>query len=148
MSNFHLAQLNIARAKKPMDDPLMHGFVSRLDEINTLADQSPGFVWRLKDDTGNATEIIIYNDPLIIVNLSVWEDLESLKQFTFKTAHVELMRQRKKWFDHFGKPYMVLWWIAAGHRPTLEEARKKLERLQEKGPTKEAFNFKTFFEGG
>lgn len=146
MSKFHLAQLNIAKAKKPLDDPIMSGFVNRLDEINTLGEQSPGFVWRLKDDTSNnSMEFQMYDDPLIIVNLTVWEDLESLKNFTYKTAHAEVMRQRKKWFEHFGKPYMVLWWIPAGHHPTVEEARTKLELLQEKGPTQEAFNFKNNF---
>jgi hypothetical protein len=145
MPEFHLAQLNVGRARKPMEDPLMADFVNQLDEINALAERSPGFIWRLQDDAGNATSFQVFDDPLIFINLSVWEDLKSLKDFTYRTAHVKVMRQRKKWFEHFGKPYLVLWWIPAGHIPTPTEAKSKLECLQQKGATMEAFDFKTTF---
>lgn len=145
---FHLAQINIATAKYPMEDPRMHGFVSRLDEINALAEGYDGFVWRLQDDSGNATNISISDDPMLIVNMSVWESPESLKNYVYKSVHVEVMRLRKHWFHLMKEAYYVLWWIPAGHIPTVEEAVEKLELLRAHGPTPAAFDFKKVFEPG
>ena len=144
--NYHLAQVNIATMKFPLDDPRMEGFVSRLDEINALAESSEGFVWRLKDETGNATNISAFPDPMLIVNMSVWESPETLKNYVYKSMHVEVMRMRKEWFHLMKEAYYVLWWIPAGHEPTVEEAKEKLELLQSRGPSSEAFDFKHVFE--
>lgn len=141
----HLAQVNIARARAPIDDPLMAGFVDRLDAINTLAEASPGFVWRLKTEAGNATAIQPYDDERILVNLSVWESPEYLKQFVYRSAHAEVMRQRKNWFERFGDAYVAMWWIDAGHIPTIDEAKQRLHHLQQHGDSKFAFSFSCLF---
>ena len=138
---YHLAQLNVARALAELDDPLMHGFVSRLDEINALADRAPGFVWRLQTEAGDATSLRLFDDPLVIVNLSVWKDTETLKAYVYKSLHVEVFKERKKWFEHFGKPHLAMWWVPGGHTPTVAEAQEKLEHLTRHGSTPQAFNF-------
>ena len=140
----HLAQLNIGHAKAPMDSPLLADFVSNLDRINALADEAPGFVWRLQSEDGNALEFRIF-DEHTLVNMSVWEDVESLREYTYKSAHVEIMKRRKEWFHLMDEMYMVLWWIPAGHIPTIEEAAERLELLRANGPTAEAFTFKQAF---
>ena len=144
--NYHLAQLNIAKMKYPLEDERMAGFVNRLDEINALAEASNGFVWRLTDETGNATNISAFPDQSLIINMSVWESPEHLRDYVYKSAHVEVMRMRKEWFHLMKNAYYVLWWVPAGHTPTLGEAREKLKLLRENGPTEEAFDFKTVFE--
>jgi len=141
MNQYHLAQLNIAKARAEMTDEVMSGFVSRLDEINELADRSAGFVWRLQSDDGDATSIRVFDDPLLLVNMSVWEDLESLKNYVYRTAHVDLIRDRDAWFHKVQSSHQVLWWIPGGHLPSLEEAREKLELLDVQGPTEAAFTF-------
>ena len=141
MNEHHLAQLNIARARAEMTDEIMSGFVSRLDEINALADQSPGFVWRLQSEDGDATAIRIFDDPLLLVNMSVWEDIASLKNYVYRTAHVDLIRDRDAWFHKVQSSHQVLWWIPRSHIPSLEEARAKLELLDAQGPTAAAFTF-------
>ena len=146
-ARFHLAQFNLARGRAPIDDPLMAGFVSQLDRINTLAEQSPGFVWRLQDDSGDATSISIYDDPLLIVNLSVWEDVDSLFAYVYRSAHAESMTRRKQWFQPIDGPHMVLWWIPAGHLPPAEEGKQRLQQLRESGPGPEAFTFRQRFSG-
>lgn len=124
-----------------MESELMQSFVDRLDEINQLADQSPGFVWRLQTEEGDATSIQSFDDPALIVNMSVWESIEGLKQFVYKSMHVELIRDRGAWFNKMTKMHQVLWWVPEGYIPTLEEGRQKLEYLQQNGPSKEAFTF-------
>ena len=141
----HIAQVNIARMRAPLDDPVMAGFVALLDEINALADSSTGFVWRLQTDEGNATYLRPYGDDRILFNLSVWESIEHLKDYVYQTAHGEVMRQRKLWFEKFDGMYMALWWINAGHIPSVEEAKQRLEYLQENGETPYAFSFKRTF---
>ena len=141
MSAFHIAQLNIAKAVDALDSETMKGFVDRLDEINSLADTSPGFVWRLQTEYGNATDIQVFNDPDLIVNMSVWEDLESLKDFVYRTAHVDLIRDREAWFKKIQESHQVLWWIPRGHTPSIEEGKRKLLYIQTNGPSDEAFNF-------
>lgn len=143
MSGFHLAQVNVARMKAPLDSPVMTGFVSRLEEINALADGSPGFVWRLQTPEGDATYIRPYEDDRILVNLSVWESVESLKHYVYRTAHAELLRERKSWFEHFEAAYLAMWWVPAGHLPGVDEAKQRLAHLTEHGPSQYAFHFKT-----
>ncbi len=145
MTDFHIAQFNIARARAAMDDPLMAGFMARLDEINAVADASPGFVWRLQDDSGNATAQSAYDDARIIVNLSVWRSLADLRAFVYRSAHAPVMARRRDWFEPFGGPYLVLWWIAAGGVPDVAEARARLAGLAAAGPTVDAFTFKQPF---
>src|SRR5215470_15816625 len=112
---FHLAQVNIARLRAPLDDPLLAGFVVRLDDVNALADAAPGFVWRLQTDSGNATALRPYDDDRILVNLSVWQSPEHLRAFVYRSAHAEVLRQRKSWFERFDEAYYALWWVTAGH---------------------------------
>ena len=146
MSRFHLAQVNIGRLRAPIGDPIMEGFRTQLDPINALADQSPGFVWRLQTEDGNATAIRPYeSDDLMAINMSVWESLESLQQFVYKTEHVRPLRDRKQWFEPIEGPIIALWWIPAGHIPTVTEARERLQHLKENGPTPHAFTFRTPF---
>ena len=143
--NAHLAQVNIGRMKAPLEDPLMAGFVGRLDEINALADRSPGFVWRLQTGEGNATYLRPYDDDRILFNMSVWESLEALKDYVYKSLHVELIRNRKEWFERFDAPYAALWWVPVGHTPSVDEAKKRLAHLTAQGPTPFAFSFQAAF---
>ncbi len=138
---YHLAQCNIGRAKGPMDDPVMAGFAARLDDINALADGFPGFIWRLKTESGNATSIQAFEDSLILFNLSVWESPEPLRSFVYRSDHASVMRQRRSWFERFDGVYLVLWWVPAGHVPTVQEARERLAHLQQHGETSHAFSF-------
>lgn len=124
-----------------MKSDLMRGFADRLDEINSLADKSPGFVWRLQSGEGDATSIQAFDDPLVLINISVWEDVESLKAFVYKTLHVELIQDRDAWFNKMLKVHQALWWIPAGHIPSIEEGKEKLDYLQKNGPGKIAFTF-------
>ncbi len=145
MAEHHLAQLNIARMKYPLDTPGMAGFVERLEDINALADSAPGFVWRLQTEDGDATAIDYFGTDML-VNMSVWHDLESLRQFAFRTAHRELLARRHDWFDVMDEAYSVLWWIPAGSIPTLDEAGARLDALRRDGPTPRAFTFARAFD--
>lgn len=141
----HLAQVNIGRLKAPLDSPTLAGFVARLDEINALADRSPGFVWRLQTEEGNATYLRPYEDDRILFNLSVWETLNALREYVYKSAHAELLRQRQDWFTRFEGAFLALWWVPAGHVPSVEEAKERLAHLETHGPTPFAFTFKAVF---
>jgi hypothetical protein len=143
---YHLAQLNIGRILAPIDSPTMAGFTGRLDEINALADAAPGFVWRLQDEAGNATAYRPYDDEWLLVNMSVWESVETLKAFTYDAPHAGVMRGRRQWFEPHTEMYFVMWWIPAGHIPTVQEAKERLEYLQKHGDTSYAFTFKKTFE--
>ena len=145
MADFHLAQVNIGRAVGALDGPVMAGFVARLDEINALADGSPGFVWRFQTAEGNATAVRPYDDDRILFNMSVWATLDDLRQYVYRSAHAQLISRRKDWFDKFERPFMALWWVPAGHIPTVEEAKQRLELLQAHGETAEAFTFRKTF---
>jgi hypothetical protein len=123
----------------------MSGFVSRLPELNALADSSPGFVWRLQSEQGNATSYQPYSDPMVLMNMSVWESLESLSQYTYHSAHVEIFRNRAQWFERPTEAYLALWWIPAGHIPTLEEAVDRLDYRRSHGETPAAFSFTRAF---
>ena len=124
----------------------MHGFVARLEELNALADQSLGFVWRLQTTEGNATYFRPYDDDRILVNMSVWKSVEALKHYVYRTVHLEVLRQRESWFEKFVGVYMALWWVPAGHIPGIDEAKKRLEYLERNGPTQFAFTFKAIME--
>lgn len=145
MTQWHIAQMNVATALYPLDDPRMDGFVSRLDEVNALADHSRGFVWRLQSGSGNATDIQVSDDPKFIVNMSVWDSIEALFDFVYRSDHRAVMVRRRAWFERPVESYHVLWWVRAGHRPTVEEGMKRLDHLRAHGPTATAFNFKTSF---
>jgi hypothetical protein len=140
-ARYHIAQANIARLRAPLDDPLIAGFVARLDEINALADRAPGFVWRLQTDEGNSTAVRAYDDDRILFNLSVWETPEQWHAFVFRSGHREVMRQRANWFERMDAPYSVMWWVPAGHTPTVAEARERLEHLRAHGESPHAFPF-------
>ena len=142
----HIAQSNIARMRAPMDDPIMAGFVERLEPLNALADQSPGFVWRMQDEQGDATAIRVFEDELILFNMSVWESIEALEAYAYHSNHVEAVRARGEWFEPMSRPSFVLWWVPEGHIPTVEEAREHFELLWQRGPTAEAFTFSMRFE--
>jgi len=146
MTQYHIAQVNIGRILAPLDDLEMAGFVTRLDEINALADRSPGFVWRLQTSEGNATYLRPYpEDDRILLNMSVWESIEALKHYVYQTVHAELLRQRREWFEKFSRNYLALWWVPAGHLPGIDEAKKRIAHLDEHGPTEFAFTFKKTF---
>ena len=141
----HLAEINVARLRHSLDDPRVADFVDNLDRINALAESSDGFVWRLKDEGGNATQIRAYDDPLIIVNLSVWRSPEDLYGFAYKTAHRRFVQRRKEWFELFDGPYLALWWVDEVHRPDVREGQERLTHLERFGPTAWAFNFRKAF---
>ena len=140
MSNYHIAELNVAQLKAPLDSPELKDFVDNLDRINELAEQSPGFVWRLKGDGNDATSLRPLGDN-VLVNMSVWRDANALRDYVYKTGHVEIMRRRREWFERpTGSPF-ALWWVPEGHEPTVAEAVARLQHLHEHGPSAEAFTF-------
>ena len=145
---FQLAQVNIGRARGEMTDPVMAGFVARLAEINALADASPGFVWRLQTEDGDATAVRPYADIRILINLSVWADLAALRAYVYRSPHATVMRDRRAWFERFDHVYVALWWVRAGHRPTVAEAVERLGHLEQHGPTAHSFTFAEPFETG
>jgi hypothetical protein len=142
---WHLAQLNVGQLRAPIEHPDSAGFADNLDPVNAQAEAASGFVWRLQDDSGNATGFKRDGDQLRILNLSVWDSIESLKAFTYKGDHVEFMRKRLEWFEPRGQPHLVLWWVPAGHEPTIDEAEDRLAALQASGPSREAFTFMMTF---
>lgn len=141
----HLAQYNIARLVAPLDDPRIADFVANLDRINGLGDATGGFVWRHQTEDGNSTSIRVRNDPLIIINLTVWESIEQLFEFAYRSGHAEFYRRRREWFEAPIEAHLVLWWVQAGHVPTVEEAEQRLDYLRAHGPTPNAFTFKQRF---
>jgi len=137
----HLAEVNIARLAWPLDDPRIAGFVDRLDAVNAIAERSPGFVWRLQDEAGNALAIEAFDDPMVIVNMSVWETPEHLEHFVWNTVHKQVYRRKAEWFNALAGHHFAMWWIEEGHVPTLAEARDRLDRLDRRGDTDEAFGW-------
>lgn len=144
MASFELAQLNIAQMREPLDSPLLADFVANLDRINALAESMPGFVWRLQTEDGDATALRPFGDDTL-VNVSTWTDLESLKAFVYGSAHVEIMRRRREWFEAMKESHLVLWWVPTGHRPDEQEAKARLQQLRLNGASAEAFTFREFF---
>ena len=142
MTGFHLAQINVGRLLAPVDHPQIADFAANLDRINALADGLPGFVWRLKGDGDNATDIQPKpEDPLFAINMSVWEGLDALAGFVYRSAHRDIMRRRREWFEPM-EVFMTLWWIPAGHIPTPAEGLERLAAFEKLGPTAEAFSFR------
>ena len=144
LGTYQLAQANVARRRYPLEDPRMQGFTGRLEEINALAESSPGFVWRFEDASGNATATRVLDNPELIFNMSVWESLDALKAFAYGSTHRELLRGRQDWFHPEGAQ-LVLWWVEAGHRPTVAEGEERLRHIQAHGPSATAFHFGRLF---
>ena len=142
---YHLVQVNIARLLAPLDSPQLAGFVAALDPINALADAAPGFVWRLQTEDGDATAMRPWDDDQVLVNMSVWQSLTALREFVYRGDHVAVMRGRREWFERMAQAYLVLWWIPAGMLPTVDEATARLAQLEERGPTPDAFTFRSWF---
>jgi len=141
----HLAQLNIGRVRAPLDSPQLADFVAGLEPVNALADGAPGFVWRLQTEDGDATAIRAFDDDMLLVNMSVWESLDALAEFVYRSDHRAVMVRRREWFEQMAEPYLVLWWVEAGHLPTVDEAKDRLELLRRSGPSVEAFTFRSRF---
>lgn len=141
MASFHLAQINIGRLVAPITDPKVAEFVSQLEPVNALADRAPGFVWRLQSASGNATDIAYNDDPSMLLNMSVWDSLESLRNYVYRSDHARVLRDRAKWFVKLDKPVYCLWWVPAGHIPTVAEGRERMEHYQEHGSTRFSFWF-------
>ncbi len=143
MADWQLAQINIGRTTAALEDPALAEFMAALDPINALADASPGFVWRLQDDSGHATYIRAFDDPQMIINMSVWESLDALRDFTYRSHHISVLARRKDWFEKLDRPHLALWWTPAGSRPTAVEGLARLDHLQRNGPGRFAFTFAT-----
>jgi hypothetical protein len=142
---FQLAQVNIGQVRAPLDSELLADFVAALAPINALADRSPGFVWRLQTEAGNATALRIFGDDRLLVNMSVWESLDALADFVYRSAHAGVLRQRRRWFFPLDRIILALWWVPAGHRPSIAEAEERLRILETRGPCPEAFTFRMPF---
>lgn len=146
MSNrFHITEINIARMLAPLDDPIMADFVNNLDRINAIADEAEGFVWRLQTEDGDATALRVFDDDRIIVNMSVWDSIESLHNYVYRSDHVEIFRRRREWFSVMDQHVLVLWWVPDDHIPSVEEAKLRLDHIDKHGPTPYAFTFKKRF---
>lgn len=141
MSDFNLAQVNITRLLAPADDPMIADFVAQLDRINTLADNSPGFVWRYISDARDPQDRE-YDDPLMLLNLSLWQSAEHLYDYAYKSAHAQVFADRRKWFSKLEQPQVALWWVPAGQIPTVAEAQQRLNLLTAIGPSPRAFTFR------
>ena len=137
-----LAQINIARMLAPIDSPVMREFVENLDSINALAENSSGFVWRLKDDTNNATSIKVFDDDFLIVNMSVWTSLDALFEYVYKSDHTKVLKRKSEWFEHMRERHMALWYIQPGQYPTVQDAVDRINYLRQNGETPHAFTFK------
>jgi len=143
---YHLAQVNVALLRAPIDSELLADFVAELDPVNAQADSAPGFVWRLQTEDGDATAIRVFDDDRFIVNMSVWESVEALAEFVFRNAeHRAVLQNRNKWFHKIAEAHTVLWWVPRGHLPTVPEAEERLAFLRAHGPTPVAFTFKERF---
>ena len=145
---FHLAEFNVSRLLAPLDSPQLREFVAFLGPVNAFAEQSPGFVWRLTAPDGQSSSYLPspFTDPMMITNLTVWTDIDALRGFTFQTVHKYFLQSRRSWFERLASRGLVLWWLPAGHDPTLDEAMARLNLLEELGPTKEAFTFQDAFD--
>ncbi|MFE8966619.1 DUF3291 domain-containing protein [Streptomyces albogriseolus] len=148
MTAYELAQVNIARLKAPLDTPLLKDFVDNLDPVNADADAADGFVWRLQSDDGDATAISVFGDPWLIINMSVWRDQDALTAFMYRGRHREMLSRRREWFERVEEAMTTLWWVPAGHRPSVAEAENRLLRLRAHGPTPYAFTLRASFPPG
>ena len=145
MAPYQLAQCNIGRVLAPLDSPQLAEFVAALEPVNRMADEAPGFVWRLQTEAGDATAIRAFDDDMLLLNMSVWQTIDALAEFTYRTPHRDVMRRRRQWFERLADAYLVLWWIPAGTLPTVADAKARLERLRRDGPSPEAFTFQSPF---
>jgi Domain of unknown function (DUF3291) len=146
MTAKQLAQLNVGRLLAPVDSPVVAEFMAALDEINALADASPGFVWRFQTEEGNATaERPFEEDDTMLVNLSTWTSVELLADYVFRSLHTDYLRRRREWFERLDEVVTVLWWVPEGHRPPISEATERLAHLRQRGPTAYAFTFRQPF---
>lgn len=142
MSSHHLAQINVGRLRAPADSPEVAEFMAALDPINALADASEGFVWRFQTEDGNATAVRPYGDELIIINFSTWVSTEALADYVYRSAHTAFLRRRREWFERMDDVAVAMWWVPAGHRPSVDEAVGRLELLRRDGPGPDAFTFR------
>lgn len=142
MPAWHVAQMNVGTVRYPVDDPRIAEFMGALDRVNAMADATPGFVWRLQSAQGNATDILVSDDPLFLVNMSVWESVEALFDFVYRTEHREVMAKRREWFEPPDGPYLVLWWVPAGTLPTPQDGLERLRWLRQNGASAHAFTFR------
>lgn len=145
MAAYWLAQCNIGRLLAPLDSPQLAGFVGALEPINELADRATGFIWRLQTEDGDATAIRAFDDDMLIMNMSVWESLDALGAFVYRSTHRDVMRGRRQWFEKFADAFLVLWWIPANTYPLVADAKVRLELLRAHGPSPEAFTFRSPF---
>ncbi|WP_318214408.1 DUF3291 domain-containing protein [Streptomyces sp. SCL15-6] len=145
---YELAQVNIARLKAPLDSPQLKDFVDGLDPVNADADSAEGFVWRLQSEAGDATGIPVLGDSWLIINMSVWRDANALTAFMYQGQHREMLARRREWFERVAEAMATLWWVPAGHRPTVAEAESRLLHLRTHGPTPYAFTLRTSFPPG
>jgi Domain of unknown function (DUF3291) len=139
--DYYLAQINIALMKAPIEDPVMAEFAAALNEVNAVADRSPGFVWRLQTSSGNATNIRAYSDSRMLVNLSVWRSVEQLKAYVYNSLHGDFFVRRRQWFEKYQGEHFAMWWIPSGYLPTVEEGKAKLDYLALHGDSPECFTF-------
>ena len=128
-----------------LDEPVMAGFVERIERLNALADESPGFVWRYQTDAGDATEVRVFDDELILFNMSVWESVDALESYVYRSAHIEALQKRAEWFERSGRAPLALWWIEEDHIPSVEEAKERFDILWRDGPSASAFTFRNRF---
>ena len=142
---YELAEVNIARLQAPLDSPQLKDFVEALDPVNATADAADGFVWRLKSDSGNATDIPVLGDEWLIINMSTWRDTNALTAFMYQGQHREMLARRREWFEGLEEAVTALWWVPAGHRPTVAEAEERLLHLRAHGPTEYAFTLRQTF---
>ncbi|MET9830524.1 DUF3291 domain-containing protein [Streptomyces sp. NPDC006385] len=142
---YELAQVNIARLKAPLDSPQLKDFVDNLEPVNADADAADGFVWRLKDDSGDATAVPVFGDSWLIINLTMWRDTNALTAYMYQGRHREMLARRREWFERVQEAMTALWWVPAGHRPTVAEAESRLLHLRTNGPTPYAFTLRTSF---
>ena len=142
MDGFQLAQINVGRLRAPVDSPLVAEFMEALDPINAVAEATAGFVWRFQTEEGNATAVRPYDDDRILVNMSVWVSADHLAEFVYRSAHAEYLRRRREWFERMTETNAALWWVPAGHIPTIEEGIERLEHLRANGPSPHAFTFR------
>lgn len=140
-----LAQVNIARLKAPLDSPQLKDFVDNLDPVNADAEAADGFVWRLKGDSGDATDVSVFGDEWLIINLTMWRDTNALTAYMYQGRHREMLARRREWFERVQEAMTALWWAPAGHRPTVAEAESRLRHLRTNGPTPYAFTLRMSF---
>ena len=141
----HLAQVNVAKGRGFITSPVMASFVAATGAVNRIADAAPGFVWRMKGEDENELAMQVFGDPLLVINMSVWESVEALRAYTYTTEHVEIMRRRREWFTRSEGPHLAMWWIAEGTTPTPQEGRDRLNLLRTHGSTEHAFTFSQVF---